>query len=378
MKSFNFSPGYKYLTFGLVFFISFFSFSTEGVGDGAHKIVFLMPLGLLVMFTFFQRILNFEKSLSLLVFLGFLLSIYNALITTGEINFFLNINISIAIAVLLLSAVENNRLIFLHVLKFFILVNCAAIIYQGVSNYFFGQNLYLHAELFSFSRQAYSLSEAGFNRLSGYQMEPGSAAVLVLFSSVLLFLIERKVTFINWLSILAAIMTFSSMAVLLIPIVLVIFYHSRVKNIKSLLLGVVVVIVMGVLAVSIGFFEYLTDRFGSAQIDNSSYYKISNVLAYFNQPLIEMIAGIGFGEVPATCFSCAHISGNGSFFYTLSGVGIFALVLYFLPLFILKNKFEFFLCLLLLSISRYSLIYIQFWVFLFFTMKYTQVKDSEI
>jgi hypothetical protein len=355
----------------------FFSFSTEGEGEGVHKILFLFPLALMAVLILFERKIYFDVKILPPVMLGLFIAIYNALITTSEFGFSLNIILSLVIAILFLSFAKAEPRIVCLVLRQYIYVNVFAILYQGFHVVFLGDALYLHGELFSFSRESYSLVESGgFFRLSGYQMEPGSCAVLLLTTILLLFLIEKKMTHVSWIALVASVLTFSTIGLILSLLAICVFYkeiiftlHGMIK--VAFLLAVLVAILSG-----FGVVEYVTERFSSPVMDNSSYYKFSNLISYVGSPIVDKIAGIGLGVLPDGCFTCGHITGNGSLFYAISGVGVFGYILYILPVYSAQDKVAF-IFLLFIAASRYSVIYIQFWVIYLMLVRYCYVYKEK-
>jgi len=376
---YNFLDKILFVLFLLAYFLIFFSFSTEGVNaDGIHKKIFVSVFSISILITLMVKRLHFLPELIPLLILGCFIAFYNYYISSSENKFFLNIILGISISYLLVSFTYFKKSLVIKAIKTYIAVNIFFMTYQFIMVVLFGENLYLHGELFSFSRENYTLLESTFYRISGYQMEPGSCATLLILSTLNLYFLEKKVTKYTFFALFFSLITFSSIAVILCIFSIVILNKDKLKTSKAFIKLVIMFFIFIFALYFLGVLEYIIDRFTNTQIDNSTYYKISNMDYLLSKPIFEQVIGSGLGYIDSYCFSCGHLTGNGTLFYLVHGLGIMGIIIIIYPIFVVKDKSLALLVIALVSMTRFPVEYIQFWFFLFIFISVYRKSNSNV
>lgn len=382
MKNFEFlikKSLYAFFIFSIAYFSIYFSFSSEGTSDGGvHRAIYsIIILACFSLFVVQPRLLNDSiYSFSIVSVMGLIIAIYNYIITNHSEDFFLNIVIGILTATFLVAFTYNNKTIAIKTFKFFILLNVIALMYQYINNVILGSSEYLHGELFSFSRQYYSLYEHGFDRVSGYQMEPGSYSTLMVLTVLNLYFLEKKATNWTYLGLISCILTLSAISIFLCAITLTIINRKFLSSSSGKFKFIILLLLSFLVFDAIGFTEYLNERFASNAMDYSALYKISNINAIFSRDLFELFTGMGLSWIEPYCYNCGHLTGNGGGMYTISGVGIIGVFLYISIYLICKDKILAVLIISLLFISRFSVEYSLFWFFILNAIQSTYTTEE--
>lgn len=355
------------ILFIIAYFSMYFSFSSEGTNDGGvHRSLYIIMISICIsLFLLQPKLLDKTiKSISLVALFGIIIAIYNVFITMHSESFFINIVLGIVISSFLVTFVQSNKKISALAFKTFILINVIALLYQYINNVILGSSQYLHGDLFSFSRQYYSLNELGFNRVSGYQMEPGSYSTLITLTVLNLYFIEKRTSIWIYLGLFSCILTLSAISIFLCLIALFIINRKFINSSSGKIKIILLLIFSYSLLESSGFTSYLHERFSSNSMDYSALYKISNINAIISRDIFDLITGKGLSWIEPYCYNCGHLTGNGGGIYILSGIGIIGIFLYLSIYLVSKDKLLASLIILLLFISRFSVEYPLFWFFI--------------
>ncbi|MBR9847271.1 MAG: hypothetical protein GYB35_14745 [Algicola sp.] len=346
-------------------FLNTFTFSSGGDGSGLYKIYYPIVIFFTLVTLCLSKGLKFFKEIYLF-FLFFLIYILVSFFNDLSFDFYI-VAVVIAICGLSLSlSMLNDPLSSVLVIKAFILFNTAFLIYQFLYTVIFGEGIYLHGLLFSFSREAYSLVEMGaFYRMSGYHLEPGSYATII---ALMLFLyrylnngkVELSIHFCS----LSLLLTFSVIGFLLFAIFYLSYFKSSFSFKKSFFLLIILAFVCSVFIYELGIFSYIEQRFAfGASDDSSASVKIAN-LYYFihNYDLEKFLIGYGMQPDLNLCSTCGHVQSNGVLFNLFFLTG-FILTLFFFALLYYSGSFKAFLPLIIgFSIVRYGPSFIIFWL----------------
>lgn len=358
----------KIALLAISFFLTFLSFSTESGAGGIYIPYYLLVMILVLILTAMNhRKIKVKKSYLFVVGFGVGMFILNCIVSKGDLQYGLILLWVMSVGFLLfMNAIsdKNNTII---ALRIYILVNVAVIFYQFLYTVILGEGIYLHGQIFGFSREKYSLVEfESFFRFSGYHLEPGSYATLVALIILAYQKFSGKIDLIYIVGMLSLILTFSIIGYIFFIILYLnklSFKHVARKEIASLMLLAVVVFST---SVEMGASNYLIERFSNGLFsDSSTAVKIHNLIFYADQKSSDIIFGNGLEYLADSCSNCDHLKGNGVAFYILYSLGIIPMILFSLILsFVyLKNK-EIKYLIIALLIIRYVPIYICFW-FLF-------------
>lgn len=362
-------------------FLMTFTFSTGGGGSGIYKIYYpILFLSIAVTFFFAENKRIYKSSLYLLV-------VYIALSVVALLSE-LNFDIVFIFTWLMLCGfflscvILNNKEKSVLSLKLFLFINLLFICFQFVYTVTFPEGIYIHGFLFPFSRDAYSLVElGGFYRMSGYHLEPGSYATMIIITLfVYTHVTKGEHGALLHASALSVLLTFSVIGFILFALFYINFLKNYVNIKKSFIFLSLFMLLLFVLAENLELFTYLEERFSmGANADSSSGVKISNLLYFYNNYDISAFV-YGFGVSPdfSECNSCGHIQSNGVLFNLFFLTGFFTTFLILFLLYkrqVFKKMPYFLVC---FFIMRYGYVFPVFWFvlsYLFLAEDFTDEKD---
>lgn len=329
---FNESKSTYYLSTIAIFillFLTIASFSTDEASQGFYAKYFLIT-GSLSTILLFAKILkkrNLKVNINILlaVPISIALAISNLVISKENASSSINLFITCILALLIITSLVNYRDATIYALKIFIITNIAFLIFQIAYTLFTLNPIYIHGQLFSFSRQSYALTELGsYYRFSGYHLEPGSYATLLSITVVIYKLISSKYDKFTFAATISILMTISAIGVILFTLLALDHAFSAKKSKKNTLQYSLLLIIFTItLGSALDINSYIAERFSSGiHSDNSSSYKLDNFKFIYSQPAKNIIIGNGIDANPADCFSCQHMKGNGAISYYIFSFGI--------------------------------------------------------
>ena len=321
-------------TFILIFTV-FLSFSTENSDSGFYQkyYVFLFLLSFLAAAPLLSEFLTYLYRNSTEVFLfssllGTML-VWN-FIVSGFDPFYSIVVLIVALAggtVFVLGRLRPRLMASL--IRAVIFVNIAGLLYQYFIFFATGEVIYLHGDLFTFSRDRYMLVilGGGFERFTGFQLEPGSYSTMIALALICYRSLVGKVDRTFVLGTLSVMLTFATVAMMYFAIfclvILLEVKWSRPRNLFFALVGFFLVLAV---LIGGGVIDSLTTRFSGGYEDDSSLnVKVLNLLSYTQFSFIEMISGLGVEVIDLDCVGCNYVKSNGVIFYMLYSLGIVGL-----------------------------------------------------
>lgn len=366
-------------------FSIFISFSTESVSGGVYTYYYLivMILPLTYFFINFSLVVNSGKRTGYLFLIIFLFMLVLASIINETSLQYICIMIWCCISGAMLGSTmtylkyESSR-----ILELYICINVLFLFYQILLVAVSGENSYIHGQIFSFSRQEYSMIEFDqFFRFSGYQLEPGSYSTIVALACFMYKECKGRANYIYFIASFSIVLTLSTIGFLFFLLLMINTFNLKELSVKKMLLLFFLLLFAMAVLQYLGVFEYLFERFsGGMMTDSSSSVKVENVRFYMdNVDISKFLFGYGIFPDLNSCTNCGHIKSNGVIFYTLFTFGtLVSIFLLFLIVLRLVIGFDFLLLSLSFLLIRYTPLYPIYWTVLTFMLVYKKNEKNII
>lgn len=369
----NSTLGLIWRSYSLIFiFMVFMGFSSENAGSGFYQryYLFMIVMCLLSILPYTAGVTSYIKqnSSNVFLFIYFLAIIisWNFIVSgfTAFYSFVILIVAFIGATIFVMGQVRPWLMV--RVIRTIILINLAGLIYQFLVFALTGDVPYLHGDLFPFSRDRYQLVIlGGFERFSGLQLEPGSYSTMITLALIYYRSLTNKIDRTFVIGTISVMLTFATIAMMYVAIlcfvILVEVRWSKPRNLFWALAGfsgLISVLIFG------GIIDIIMSRFdGGYQGDSSLNYKILNLISYTQFSGLEILTGLGIGNIYEDCVGCDHVKSNGLIFYMVYNLGIFGFI-FILALAVkaMQNGATCFLFALILLLCRYPPIMPIFWV----------------
>ena len=370
ISDFNVLPAFTFFaTFCLAFSV-FLSFSSENAGDFFYETFYFGQLALCVFCLTLNKnaILCFvgrkEGYFTLIGLSVVTFALWNFLITADYLYSILIVLSSfVGIVLYLLSATRRTELEL--ILKSLIMLNVGVLMWQYLIYFLSGELVYFHSEMFPFSRDRYALTIGDhYARFSGFHLEPGSYANMVALILIFYHRLVNKIDLFFIVGTLSIVFTFSTIGFIM---AMLLFYcilreiHWNLR--KTLCLTCIFACVfLSFQDKAIGIFK---ERYFGNRADSSLSYKTKNMNIYLKLPLAEKITGVGVEVSAHRDNTLRHLTGNGALFYLIITLGLLGLSFSLLSLWLASSHGPTVVTfLILLFVSRYSVIYPAFWAIL--------------
>lgn len=249
-----------------------------------------------------------------------------------------------------------------RLINFALVVHVIIFLSQQILYKFFGVIIDFYQLVFPFSDGSISTSYNAV-RMGGLTPEPGAYANIILLLSGMKCCFDQRLTKLSALAVISSILTISGSSIFLVAIFVSSYALIMEKGYKQyfyLFIGIAAL--FSVMYFS-GVFDFIINRFvNSAVMDNSTSYKINNLMTYANSTLVELVFGVGHNSaLTGSELGYNHVNSNGNGFNAVVVFGLQGYLLMFsLFALVIKNKY----ILPLFSIfifSRYSFSYPIYW-----------------
>ncbi len=373
------------MSFTLIFTV-FLSFSSENASGGFYAKFYLLLMVLSVgsLTCSFSKVIRYlrrhKQGVYLFIIAVIALMIWNGLASEFDLSYSIVIMIVslVGCSVFVLGRVRPNMVI--RILKLLIYLNVGALAYQFFLYIVLGDLTYLHADLFSFSRDKYQLAVGGtFARFSSFHLEPGSYSTMMALLLIFYRSLTGQMDTPFYVGLLSIPMTFSTVGLMYVALIgLIVILQTNWSSPRNMLLAVFGFFALIAGLILGGVVEGLIQRFGDgASEDSSLNYKVLNVTSYLNFTLTEFITGLGIDRLDRDCVGCNYIKSNGVLFFMLYSLGVFGFAM--IAALLSRAARSSVVCLLfslILILCRYPVMFPVFWLTYLSLWNWRSVPDG--